>query len=400
MTLESFEFGTDGWGPTGTAAGTVSQTSAFHTDGNYGLQVNVTAAGWFGVTFPSALNLSGRTALSIDIETTSAGASSAIAFQSGANYVWCQNANFAPLPSSGTGTITISLDDASQISCYGGSPDLTNVLSALVFLNPGTYYLDNLRALPALSANSPNVTGALNGAGFVVGAPVPEGGIASLFGVNLASTTTAASSTPLPNALDGVSVTVNDIPAALYFVSPSQINVQIPWNALPSGAASGTGSVVVSSSASGVSQAFSVPMAAAAPAMFTTQSGIGQAIAINADGSLAAPSGSIPGIATHPAQAGDLLILLANGLGPVGPAIADGAASSDTLRSTLSVPSVLIGGMPAQVTFSGLSPQFAGVNQINIVVPTGVTTGGAVPLQIRIGNVTTSSQVTIAVAAP
>jgi uncharacterized protein (TIGR03437 family) len=134
--------------------------------------------------------------------------------------------------------------------------------------------------------------------------------------------------------------------------------------------------------------------------MFTTQSGIGQAIAINADGSLAAPSGSIPGIATHPAQAGDVLILLANGLGPVGPAIADGAASSDTLRSTLSVPSVLIGGMPAQVTFSGLSPQFAGVNQINIVVPTGVTTGGAVPLQIRIGNVTTSSQVTIAVAAP
>jgi uncharacterized protein (TIGR03437 family) len=229
---------------------------------------------------------------------------------------------------------------------------------------------------------------------------VPEGGIASLFGVNLASTTTAASSTPLPDALDGVSVTVNDIPAALYFVSSGQINVQIPWNALPAGAATGTGSVVVSSSALGVSQAFSVPIAAAAPAMFTTQSGIGQAIAINADGSLAAPSGSIRGIATHPAQAGDVLILLANGLGPVGPAIADGAASSDTLRSTLSVPTVLIGGISAQVTFSGLSPQFVGVNQINVVVPNGVTAGGTVPLQIRIGSLPTSNQVTIAVAVP
>jgi mannan endo-1,4-beta-mannosidase len=392
FTLESFEFGAGGWGPTGSAAGTVSQTSMFSTDGGHGLQVNVTAAGWFGVMFPSPFNLSGRTALAIDIETTAAGASSAIAFQSGSNYVWCQNSTFASLPANGVGTISIALNDPSQITCYGGSPDLTDVLSAMVYLNPGTYYLDNLRAIPSVSSSSPSVTGALNGASFGVGAPVPEGGIASLFGANLASNTTAASSTPLPDNLDGISVTVNDIPAALYFVSSGQINVQIPWNALPSGTATGTGAVVVSSTATGLSQSFSIPIAAAAPALFTTQSGVGQAIAINADGTLADTN--------HPATPGSVLVLLANGLGPVGPSIADGAASSDTLRSTLNVPTVLIGGIPAQVVFSGLSPQFVGVNQINVVVPTGVTPGNGVSLQIQIGSLTTSSNVTIAVAAP
>jgi mannan endo-1,4-beta-mannosidase len=151
FTLESFEFGTDGWGPSGTAAGTVSQSSTFHTDGTYGLEVNVTTGGWFGMTFPSAFDLSGRTALAIDVETTSAGGASAIAFQSGTSYVWCQNANFLPLPSSGVTTVTVALDPA-QLNCFGGTPDFTQVSAVYVALDsPGTYYLDNVRALPAAS---------------------------------------------------------------------------------------------------------------------------------------------------------------------------------------------------------------------------------------------------------
>ena len=51
------------------------------------------------------------------------------------------------------------------------------------------------------------------------------------------------------------------------------------------------------------------------PGIFSVQFGVGQAIAINLDGSLAAPSGSIPGLATHPAKAGDTIIILATGLG-------------------------------------------------------------------------------------
>jgi uncharacterized protein (TIGR03437 family) len=91
------------------------------------------------------------------------------------------------------------------------------------------------------------------------------------------------------------------------------------------------------------------------------------------------------------------LVILGTGLGAVTPAIADGASAADGLRTTNTTPEVLIGGVPARVLFSGLSPQFVGVNQINVVVPQGTTTGDAVPLQIRIGGITTSDKVTIAV---
>jgi uncharacterized protein (TIGR03437 family) len=246
------------------------------------------------------------------------------------------------------------------------------------------------------SANRPIVNGALNGAGFVLGAPLPIGGIASLFGSNFASANAAAAAIPLPLSLAGASATVNNIPAPLFFVSPGQINLQIPWNALPPAAASGAGSVVVTTAA-GASQAFFVLLAAAAPALFTTQSGIGQAIAINPDGSLAAPEGSIPGAATHPAQSGEALVLLGVGLGPVDAAIQNGAASGDELRLNVAFPVVLIGGMPAQVLFSGLSPQFVGVNQLNVMIPAGVTIGNRVPFQVQLGTVVTSSKVTIAI---
>jgi hypothetical protein len=147
-TLESFEFGTDTWGPISPAAGSVSQSATFHTDGTFGLDVNVTANGWFGATFASAANLAGRTALAIDVETNGVGGASAIAFQSGSANIWCQNANFAPLPSAGVATVTVALDPA-QLTCFGGAPDFTNVSSVYVALaGPGTYYLDNLRALP------------------------------------------------------------------------------------------------------------------------------------------------------------------------------------------------------------------------------------------------------------
>jgi adhesin/invasin len=282
--------------------------------------------------------------------------------------------------------------DTKQLTCFSGTPDFTTVDSVMVYLGTaGTYYLDNLRALPPANASSPSVTGALNGAGFVVGAPLPEGGIASLFGSNLAAAINYASNIPLPNSLEDISVTVNGIPAPLFFVSPLQINVQIPWNALPSGSTTGTGNIVVTAG-TGVSQAFSAPLAATAPALLTTHSGTGQAIAINPDGSLAD--------STHPAKPGEVLVLLANGLGPVTPAISDGVAPGAAERNTISTPTVLIGGVSAQVQFSGLSPQFVALNQINVQVPSGVTPSGAVPIQIKIGGVTTSNKVTIAVSQP
>ena len=125
----------------------------------------------------------------------------------------------------------------------------------------------------------------------------------------------------------------------------------------------------------------------------------GIAIAINPDGSLAAPENSIPGVPTRPARIGDVLIVLGTGFGEVDSPAQTGNNSVDRLRTNKTTPAVLIGGRAATVHFSGLAPQFVGVNQLNISVPEGVQPGSAVPIQLQVGGITTTDRVTIAVRA-
>jgi len=252
-----------------------------------------------------------------------------------------------------------------------------------------------------LSAQGPAVRdgGVLNGASFAPGQPVTPGSLISIFGDNLAATTALADSIPLSTVLGNVRVTFNGIDAPLLAVirgnNGDQINAQVPWNIT----AGGTATMVVTSN--GVaSQGMPVRVAPAAPGIFSVQFGVGQAIAINLDGSLAAPAGSIPGLATHPAPIGADIIILATGLGAVDSPPPNGQNSLDRLRTTVASPTVLIGGVPATLLFSGLSPQFVGVNQVNARIAPGTPTGDAVPLQLQAGGLTTTNQVTIAVSGP
>ena len=106
---------------------------------------------------------------------------------------------------------------------------------------------------------------------------------------------------------------------------------------------------------------------------------------------------------THPVKIGDAIIIYATGLGQVDFPPADGAIPPPKVQSangfvnTLNTPTVLVGGMQAQVLFSGLQPQFIGVNQVNIVIPPTAPTRNAVPLQIQMGGVLSPANVTIAV---
>jgi uncharacterized protein (TIGR03437 family) len=265
-----------------------------------------------------------------------------------------------------------------------GKPDLAGFLSSSYVVGaPVTLgVLINTTVLAA-------TTGAANGASFVAGEPLTAGALASIFGNGFASSNFYAAAIPLPTTLGNASVTIGGFPAPLLFVSSKQINLQVPWEV--SGL---TADIVVTVDGSALAP-FQAHIGPVSPGVFTAQSGIGQAIAINPDGSLAGPEGSIPGTALHPAKVGEALVILATGLGPVTPKIADGHNASDALRDTLATPKVLIGGEPAVVSFSGLSPQFVGLNQINVTVPQ--VQAGVVPLQISIGGVTTSNQVTIAV---
>ena len=240
-------------------------------------------------------------------------------------------------------------------------------LLALLLLLPVS-----LCAQPALADG-----GVLNGASFTKGQPIAAGELISLFGSGLAARLAQGDSVPLSTTIDDVFVTINGVRAPLYFVSPDQINAQVPWDV----GASGTATIVVNRG--GVASApAAVPLSAAVPGLFLVPGGT-QAIAINGDGTIAATAGSIPGLNTHPAKSGDVLVLYATGLGPVTPDILPGRDSVDQLRRTVATPVVTIGGMPASVAFSGLAPQFVGVNQLNVVVPPGVSAGGSVAIEIQ-----------------
>ena len=217
----------------------------------------------------------------------------------------------------------------------------------------------------------------------------------SIFGANLASQLVSATSYPLPLTLGTViSVTFNSVPAPLYFVSSAQINAQVPWNVN-----SGTLNVVVTTSG-GSSVPQSVQVVPSEPGIFTiSANGIGQAISTdNADGAIAAPSASISGVNTHPIRIGGYLIVWCTGLGAVDSAIANGANTGGAILNTLAKPAVLLGGVPASLVYSVLSPQYAGEYQVAVQVPPGTPTGDAVPLQIQIDGLTTPGNVTIAVA--
>ncbi len=202
-----------------------------------------------------------------------------------------------------------------------------------------------------------------------------------------------ADSLPWPASLGGVSVTFAGMPAAILYVSPRQVNVQVPWSILEFGQATRMAAVVVTRGGT-ASMPMDVAIAGSAPAIFTPSGmGTGTATALNADGTMAQAMGA----GSRPARVGSVVMIYATGLGPVSPTIATGRATLDVNRRNTIMPEVLIGGRPAQVLYSGLAPNVPGVNQINAVVPTGVAAGGAVPLQIRSGGVTSTDRVTIAV---
>jgi len=220
---------------------------------------------------------------------------------------------------------------------------------------------------------------------------VAPGSLATIFGNGLAASLSSANSIPLSTTLSDVtSVTINGMSAPLMFVSASQIGVQVPWEVTP-----GPANVIVNRTGSS-SQPMPVQVNAFAPSVFALGLGSLQALATNADGTLTAPNGLVAGLNAHPATAGDTITFYATGLGVVDPPPLDGANSSDTMRQTTSMPSVQIGGAPAQVTFSGLSPQFVGIYQLSVMVPGGVTTGDAVAVQVQTMDGSNANPVTIA----
>jgi uncharacterized protein (TIGR03437 family) len=191
--------------------------------------------------------------------------------------------------------------------------------------------------------------------------PVAPGSLVSLFGTGLTSgSTMAAKSFPLPRKLAGTAVLVDGKPAPILFASPTQINLQLPSSAADS--------LVVRSGVQSASG--QLRLQPVAPGIFVATS--------------------------ERIRSGEVLTLYATGLGTVDPAVPDGLAAPLQPLSHVTVqPVVSIGGIQAQVQFAGLAPGFAGLYQINAVVPSAAPAG---PVEVRIesgGQPSNSVRVTV-----
>ena len=247
--------------------------------------------------------------------------------------------------------------------------------------------------------------------------PVAQGSLVSIFGSNFSPVNVVNDAIPFPMSLGNISVAFDGVIAPISLVvhdpvNGDQVNVQVPWDALPVLPPGTNGTVRVVVNYMGVPSApVTIPIAAAAPGVFAIQLdnqgrvigyGTGQAIAYgNLDYQFAAPPEAIAGFTTHPAKINDpnTLVILATGLGAVSPPVKSGENANDGhYHPTVVTPEVLVGGVPAQVVFSGLSPLYVGVYQLNVIIAPGTPTGNAVPLQIRTDGITTTNKVTIAVS--
>jgi uncharacterized protein (TIGR03437 family) len=143
-----------------------------------------------------------------------------------------------------------------------------------------------------------------------------------------------------------------------------------------------------------------VPLGPFSPGIFTIPpGGTGQGaiqIANSNPVTFAAPQGSIPGSLARPAKIGEFITIFCTGLGSVTNTPATNApATGDS--TTIATPDVMIGGVSATVSFSGLAPTFVGLYQVNVQIPSGATGGDAVPLLLSIGGVKANA-VTVAIA--
>jgi uncharacterized protein (TIGR03437 family) len=214
----------------------------------------------------------------------------------------------------------------------------------------------------------------------------------SIYGTNLASSTVTWNGN-FPTSLGGTSVTIGGKAAYLWYVSPTQINLQAP-----DGASAGSVAVAVTT-ASGTATS-TVTLAPVAPSFLLLDSKHVTGIILTADGSgaygggtydIIGPTGNSLGYATVAAKAGDNIELFAVGLGPTDPAVPAGQAFSSAAPTTDPV-GLIIDNISVTPAFAGLSG--AGLYQINLTVPAGLGTGD-VPLVATAGGAQSPSGVVI-----
>jgi uncharacterized protein (TIGR03437 family) len=217
-------------------------------------------------------------------------------------------------------------------------------------------------------------------------APVANGSIVSIYrngGSNLATIPTSATTLPLPTNLGGTSVTITDSSGAktslpLFYAGPTQINAEIPQ-----GAAAGGASLTIST-ASG-SQTAPVTLAAVAPGLFSAnQTGTGvaaaQFVADQANGAqttvdifqCSGGAGSCVAVPLEVSGGNTALVLYGTGI---------------QNRAALSDVTVSIGSQKLPATYAGASPNYAGEDQVDVLLPATLSGSGTVNVSVSVSGI-------------
>jgi uncharacterized protein (TIGR03437 family) len=228
----------------------------------------------------------------------------------------------------------------------------------------GTYSWEFDLFASAFPAINPN--GVVNGASFQ-NTPVAAGSYVTINGQNLAHVTANYVTANLPLAIAATTVSFDvpsagiSVPGHISYISPTQVNVQVPWEV--QGQSQALMKVITQNIAS---QLYTLPLAGAGPAVFEYTGADGRLYAAALD------TNSRLITTANPAQPGQYISIYTNGLGAVTNQPASGAVSPQSPLAQTASPgaiSVTIGGQPATVAFAGLAPNYVGLYQLNVVVP-------------------------------
>jgi uncharacterized protein (TIGR03437 family) len=215
--------------------------------------------------------------------------------------------------------------------------------------------------------------------------PVAPGGLVSIYGQNLSPINIATKEIPLPTALGDSCLTVNGVAVPMLFVSPTQINAQLPYNL--------DGNVtMILRTPGGVSDNYNFTMLSAAPKVFL--SGVAGTDS-NLPTIFRAGNGQLVTL-SNPVHPGDTLVIYLTGMGRTYPEVDDGVPAPSSPLAWASIPpDVDLAGVSLPVLYAGLTPEQIGVYQINVVVPHWVSKGFSQPLKITQGSVSTTLNVRV-----
>jgi len=264
----------------------------------------------------------------------------------------------------------------------------TGVFAAITMFAPAL-----CRAQPAVASGGVVSAGAFGG--FKAVAP---GYWIEIYGSNLAADTRSWSSadfsgTEGPTSLDGTSVTIGGQPAFVDYISPSQVNVQVPSNI-------GIGSQpLVVKTSTGSSAPYPVTVNAEQPGLLAPYTfsigGTQYVTALFGDGTYALPPGAIPGLASRRPQPGDTITFYGVGFGSVTPDTPAGQLAQG-LTSLAAPLHIYFGQTEATWSYAGLAPNAMGLYQFNLVVP-NVAGGDAIPLTFTLAGASGQQTLYIAV---